>query len=247
MQRIGRVDRRLNPAIEEQIRTEEPIRAKIRGRVRYWNFLPPNELDRLIGIYGTLSRKALKISKTFGIEGKKLLRPEDDFDALREFNEAYEGSLTSDEEMHLALQQLLKDTPGLNLPNRIFSGKSRGTDMSQLIGKEGAGICFCYSLPGLDRNMSPDPDAVWASWTEAAGRTAWYLYDLDSGGILSDAAEIFRFIQSVPSTPRRTIINPDTLISARKKLDDHIRNTYLRQVDAPIGISPVLKAWMELS
>lgn len=252
MQRVGRVDRRLNTEIEDRIRQEEPDRAGIRGTVRYWNFLPPKELDSLLNIYGTLSRKTLKISKTFGIEGKMLLKPDDDFDALRDFNEAYEGQLTSDEEMHLAFQQLLLDNPGLeerlnNLPNRIFSGKSRGADLSQLIGKEGTGVFFCYSLPGLDRSLPADPDAVWANWSEAAGRTAWYLYDLENGSILSDAAEIFRFIQCAPATRRRTVINRDTLVEARKKLDVHIRNTYLRQVDAPVGVSPVLKAWMELS
>jgi len=254
MQRIGRVDRRLNPEIEQRIRVEEPARAKVRGAVRYWNFLPPKELDSLLHIYSTLARKTLRISKTLGIEGKKLLRPEDDYDALREFNEAYEGHLTSDEEMHLAFQQLLQDNPGLEqrlngLPNRIFSGKARspGQAPGQLFGADSAAVFFCYALPGLDRSLTPDPDAPWAAWTESAGRTAWYLYDLATGEILSDASEIFRDIQCGLDTPRRTVINQPTLVDARKKLDDYIKNTYLKQTNAPVGVSPTLKAWMELS
>jgi phosphatidylserine/phosphatidylglycerophosphate/cardiolipin synthase-like enzyme len=35
--------------------------------------------------------------------------------------------------------------------------------------------------------------------------------------------------------------------SIRAKIDRHIKNTYLKKVQAPIGIKPILKAWMELS
>jgi hypothetical protein len=31
------------------------------------------------------------------------------------------------------------------------------------------------------------------------------------------------------------------------KIEKHIKNTYLRQVVAPIGVKSRLKAWMELS
>ena len=171
---------------------------------------------------------------------------------LREFNEAYEGSLTSDEEMHLALQALLKDNPGLEekldaLPNRIFSGKTRGAP-GQLLSADSNAVFFCYALPGLDRTIEVAPDSPGSvAWTEDAGRTAWYLYDLASGSITEDASQIFAHIQCEPKTPRHTVVNKETLKSVRKKVDDHIKNTYLKQTDAPIGVAPVLKAWMELS
>ena len=252
MQRIGRVDRRMNPDVEERIAREHPDRAKIRGVVQYWNFLPPNELDDLLHIYGTLARKTLKISKTLGIEGKKLLRPEDDYDALKEFNEAYEGELTSDESMHLAYQQLLKDHPGLEdrlerLPLRVFSGKEWNPGAGQLIGASRA-VFFCYALPGLDRSVTLNPaDPPAQAWTDEAGKTAWYLFDLESGRILEDAAEIFHFVECAPNTPRHTVVARPALVDARKKLDAHIKNTYLKAANAPIGVEPVLTAWMELS
>ena len=55
-----------------------------------------------------MTQKTLLISKTLGIEGKKLLTPEDDFAALREFNHAYEGMRTAVEDMHLEYQVLLQ-------------------------------------------------------------------------------------------------------------------------------------------
>ena len=41
MQRIGRVDRRMDPGVEHAIAADHPDRAAIRGLVIYWNFLPP--------------------------------------------------------------------------------------------------------------------------------------------------------------------------------------------------------------
>lgn len=253
MQRIGRVDRRMNPAIEERIKHEHPERAFIRGTVRYWNFLPPNELNDLLHIYETLTRKTLKISKTLGIETGKLLKPDDNFEVLKNFNESYEGHPTPDEEMHLALQRLLAEHPGLEeqldrLPNRIFSGKARGAESGQLIGAEGQAVFFCYALPAFDREKElPADSPAAAAWTLEAGRTAWYLYDLSTKQIASDAATMFELIKSTPATPRKTVINQQTLTAARKEVEKVINNDYLKKVDAPVGVAPILKAWMELS
>src|SRR5438270_5325457 len=77
------------------------------------DFLPPEELDELLRLYGKVSHKTLRISKTFGIEGKQLLRPEDDYEALKDFNHAYEGEPNAPEKMHLEFQELLKQNPDL--------------------------------------------------------------------------------------------------------------------------------------
>ena len=113
MQRIGRVDRRMNIDIEKEILKDHPDQKAIRGTVAYWNFLPPDELDALLKLYSKVSHKTLRISRTFGIEGKKLLKPEDDFEALKEFNHSYEGTQTPTENMHLEYQKLLQDHPDL--------------------------------------------------------------------------------------------------------------------------------------
>jgi len=33
----------------------------------------------------------------------------------------------------------------------------------------------------------------------------------------------------------------------RLKLEGHIKNTYLKQMQAPVGVKPSLKCWMELN
>jgi hypothetical protein len=244
MQRIGRVDRRMDPTIETAIVTDHPDRVAIRGTVMYWNFLPPQELESLLRLYARVAHKTLRISKTFGIEGKKLLTPEDDFEALKDFTHAYEGTTTPLEEMHLEYQQLLQQYPGLPerlaaLPGRLFSGKAHPSSGTR-------SVFFCYSLPTpppVTDASQDDSDA----WTTDAGTTAWYLYDLETGTIIDEPARIIDLIRCTTETPRKHDVPEKTLSEVRGKIEKHIKNSYLKQVQAPIGVKPLLRAWMELS
>lgn len=236
MQRIGRVDRRLDLAVEDRMLTDHPEMSEIRGTVWLWNFLPPDELNRVLSLYERVTNKTLRISKTFGIEGRKLLTPDDEYESLKEFNQAYEGTATPDEEMHLIYQQLLKDDPDLeerleDMPLRVFSGKANVEAGAQ-------GAFFCYRLPGKTAE---------GEWTDAAGFTKWYYYDFADGAIYDNAPEIHRVIECAADTPRQAILDQQVLRDARKALDKHIRNSYMKSVQAPVGVKPVLIAWMELA
>ena len=242
MQRIGRVDRRMDPEIEARLMADHPEQQVLRGHVVYWNFLPPHELDRLLQLYATVSRKTLRISRSFGIEGKKLLKPEDDYDALRDFNAAYEGTTTPVELLHLEYQKLLQENRELEahvirLPRRVFSGKEHTTPGAR-------GVFFCYALPG---SAPAADDGAPPTWSLDAGETRWYLYDLAAGTISEDAAGIAEFIRCAPETSRHCTLPQAELSEVRKKIDKHITNTYLKAMDAPMGVGPVLRAWMELS
>lgn len=237
MQRIGRVDRRMNPEVEARIVADHPEVASSRGKVSFWNFLPPDELNAILSLYKTVTQKTLLISRTLGIEGKKLLTPEDDFDALREFNHAYEGIKTAVEDMHLEYQALIEADPELEfllrrLPGSTFSGRKR-------LAKGLRGVFLCYALPALDNQTG--------EFTEEAGTTRWYFYDLDRDTILEEPGEIVASIRSKPETPRKCITEEKTLIEIRGKIAKHIKNTYLKRVDAPVGVKPKLKCWMELN
>lgn len=245
MQRIGRVDRRLNPEVEKQILSDHPEQVEVRGNVAYWNFLPPEELDGLLRLYKKVSHKTLRISKTFGIEGKKLLKPTDDFEALKEFNHAYEGTTTPVEAMHLEYQKLLIDNPGLaerlaSFPGKVFSGKKYPLPETQ-------GVFFCFALPAPPAEKREDASADVDAWTEEAGYNRWYLYDLSSKKITEEPSEIVGIIRSVPTTPRQHVLPEKTLSEIRSEVEKHITNTYFKQMDAPLGVRAKLKAWMELS
>jgi superfamily II DNA or RNA helicase len=243
MQRIGRVDRRMDPEIEARIVADHPDQKMLRGETAYWNFLPPEELDELLRLFRTVSKKTLRISKTFGIEGRKLLTPEDDYQALKEFTDAYEGTLSPVEAMHLELQALLREHPDLearlrSLPGKVFSGKQHAQPGSRA-------VFFCYALPARPvSEASPDDQAA---WTLEAGYVQWYLLDLGDGSIREEAPQIADVVRSTPDTQRRCEIAPATLKQAREKIEKHIKNTYLKKVQAPLGVEPVLRAWMEIN
>jgi len=238
MQRIGRVDRRLNPEVEAQLVADHPELSGQRGTVAFWNFLPPEDLDTLLALYGNVSHKTLLISKTLGIEGKKLLRPEDDYQALKEFNASYEGETTIQEELHLEYQQLLDEYPGLEarlaaLPGAIFSGRQRST-------KGSTGVFFCYRLPALDTETG--------EFTLDAGVTRWYLHTLPDKGLTEDPQQIANAIRSTPDTPRVCTTDRPLLTDLRDQVLKHIKNTYLKRLDVPIGSpKPSLVCWMELN
>jgi superfamily II DNA or RNA helicase len=237
MQRIGRVDRRMNPEIETQLVHDHPEVKESRGKVSFWNFLPPAELNKLLTLFTTVARKTLLISKTFGIEGKKLLTPKDDYDALKEFNHSYEGTKTAIERMRLEYQDLIKDDPDLEarltlLPGATFSGRQCPSDGIR-------GVFFCYGLPALDKAVG--------QFTFEAGTTRWYLYDLNRATIHEEPSAIVDHIRSMPETPRKCTNEESTLIDIRAKVEKHIKNGYLKRIDAPIGVKPSLKCWMELN
>ena len=238
MQRIGRVDRRMSPDVEQRLAVDHPETAAERGTVRFWNFLPPDELERILELYEKVAGKTLLISHTLGIEGRKLLRPDDAYDPLREFNASYEGTRTAAEEMHLEYQALLKRHPDLaerldGLPGSVFSGRRK-------LAKGVRGVFFCYSLPALD--------AETGAFTLEAGPTRWYLYDMGEDSIVESSGDIVGSIRSKPNTPRRCTTERATLKQVRDKVLRHVRDTYLKRVNAPMDApDPQLRCWMEMN
>jgi superfamily II DNA or RNA helicase len=240
MQRIGRVDRRMDPAVERRLIADHPEQEALRGKVIYWNFLPPDDLDELLKLYQRVAYKTLRISKVFGIEGRQLLTEKDDFDALRDFVHIYEGEETPSEKLHLEYQRLLSENPGLEpflntVPLRLYSGKHHP--------KPGTRAVFlCYRLPAEDKTRPPEQ-----AWEGEAGRTGWYLYLLEDSSIIEDPPRIAGVIRSAPETPRVCTQSAESLREIRLKVEKHIKNSYLKQVQAPVGIKPQLKCWMEIN
>ena len=85
------------------------------------------------------------------------------------------------------------------------------------------------------------------AWTLAAGRTEWLLLILQSGKVLDGAAGIGAVIHCEPESPRHCQIAQTKLSEARAKVEKHLKNGYLRQMQAPLGVVPQLIARMELN
>src|SRR5262245_20268940 len=139
--------------------------------------------------------------------------------------------------MHLEYQALVQADPDLEarlqgLPGATFSGRKRPA-------KGVRGVFFCYAVPALDKEAG--------EFTEEAGTTRWYLYDLDRNANLEEPGDIVTNIRSTPDTPRYCTTEQKTLSEIRSRVERHIKNGYFKQVQAPLGAKPILKAWMELN
>jgi hypothetical protein len=222
MQRIGRVDRRLDPEIEGLLGRSQPVNVFI------YNFLPPEELNDLLHIYQRVTGKLLRISKTLGIEAP-VLTPEDDYEALKLFNERYEGEESIEEKLLLELEQIRYEHPQLwqelpLMPKRILSGKKA---------EPTKGLFCAYRFPNPQ-----DPNVP--------GEVRWYFRLVDTGEVweidrLKDIADAVRCHYN---TPRVTAASAQALTAWRLEIENKVKE-YLKALQAPQGAKPTLICWLE--
>jgi len=262
MQRIGRVDRRLNPEIEKMVDRPEHLK----GKIYFWNFLPPKELEELLHLRQKLDGKILRINKTLGIEGQ-LLSPDDPDMALKLFNERYEGKESTEELMNLERQRLEKEMPEFwqelqSLPRRLFSGKKAGDGFGPILNQKNEviahlkangkkGVFACYRMPTIIgpaakilteiKHEKADPAK------EQTNEVKWYFWDAETENVTETLEETWTAARCDKDTKRIVEKGVTKLAPARKTIEKHIKNTYLKDVQAPIGAKPVLLAWMEIS
>ncbi|MDI6802887.1 MAG: helicase-related protein [Bacteroidota bacterium] len=231
MQRIGRVDRRLDPKIEKMLGRENCV-------VRFWNFLPPDELDELLDLYQRVSGKLLRISKTLGIEGKYILTPEEEYDALRNFNATYNGIISYEEKIRLIFDDILKKHPNLadilpKLPKRLFSGKQHQSNQPQ-------GVFAAYRFPS--RVVKDER----GNELSVPGECRWYYHRFGNDDILEDIEAIHAIIESSPETPRVVEKPMEELRKSIKLIEQKKVNTELRNMQVVIGEKAILVCWMEV-
>ena len=151
----------MNFETEQRIVAYHPEEKDFRRRVWFSEFLPPAELNDLLSLYHRVAHKVLRISETTGLEGEQLLTPDDHFKTLKNFNEAYEGSASTEERLRLVLNQALRDDAELepalaSMPWRVFSAKSPSSKFK--------GIFACYRFPLM----------ISGSRAEHLGELRWY-------------------------------------------------------------------------
>lgn len=231
MQRIGRVDRRLDPDIERNLGRDN-------HHVRYWNFLPPDELDSLLNLYHRVSGKLLRISKTLGIEGKKVLSPEDDFEALRDFNAQYDGVMPFEEKMRLMFVDILKNYPALKdelprFPKRVFSGKQNGEPTWK-------GVFAAYRYPA--REVKDDQGIT----KTIPGECKWYFHRFDTNDVFEDLKAIHAAIECTADTSRIVQHPISELRNSLKLIEQKKVHIELRNMQALAGEKATLVCWMEI-
>ena len=187
------------------------------------------------------------MAKFFALVGLSVLRaslfhPMTPKKTIRLFNEQYDGTESIEELMNLERQRIAEAEPDLwsqlpELPLRLFSGKRANDDPPPLRNREGelipleragvTGIFCCYKMPNDEVH--------------------WYFYDTATDDVLDNVEQIWTEIRCDVETPRHIEAGQGGLGNARKKIEQFIRSTYLRSIQAPIGAKPKLLAWMEVS
>ena len=141
------------------------------------------------------------------------MTPEDEYEALREFNAGYEGERSLLENLQLELQELLKNIPDLkerldSFPSSLFSGRA--------VPKKGTtGVFFCYRLPAWDVDLE--------DFSTENGPCQWYLYQMENGNIFEECSEIIASVKCSNDEPRCCKNEQETLIEIREKVRKHIK------------------------
>ena len=240
MQRIGRVDRRMNEEIEKALVKANPSLKAARGHIQIRNFLPPDDLEVLLRLYQRVQNKVLRISKTLGIPGGKLLSEDDmldDVKVMTAFKEEYEGDLSPIEVLRLKWLELTKADPGLaeriaRLPHGISAAKSG----------EPAAVFVCRVAPVLTRASEDDPDA---SWSLEPGRIQWALRGPDGDEHGLDAID--RAVTCDPDTAVVAFSDRSTLATRLRDFERSETKQFSKSVQLPLDApTPKTLCWMEI-
>ncbi len=230
---------------EASARRPSRTQAPLRGKVAYWNFLPPDELnDAADAVRASDAQDAAHLEdvrhrgQKAADAGGRLRSAEELQPRIRRHTDAGRSGCS------WSTRSCWRTIRDWRSAWRVCRSECLA---ASVIRRPRRGRCSSASpcQPPIVR-AEPGPGGE-RPWTEEAGQAAWYLYDLATEQVLEDPAKIVEVIRCRPDTPRHCTTAKETLAEVRAKVERHIKNTYLKSVQAPVGVKPVLKAWMELN
>jgi hypothetical protein len=240
MQRIGRVDRRLNPAIEDLLKKAYPGNAAMRGKIKYWNFLPPESLENLIKLQKRVESKYSIISAILGLEGGRGLTNQQQLSTLHELYTSSSNQLGGLVSFDDGLDEIRLDF------QKILLNEMRSLQSDDLVSsKEGSGklAFFCYSVP---IKIESDEVKKWGP--------KWLLYNFEkeNGGILDDENDLLEIYQIIKSEKTESyyeggIITPAEVKKATKEVKKYLKQEVGKQLQWLAGMTPKLKCLMLIS
>lgn len=240
MQRIGRVDRRMNPDIEKQLVKERPSARKSRGHIQIRNFLPPAEIETLLTLYSRVQSKTLMISSTLGIPGGKLIDESDmysDVKVFQAFKDEYDGEIAPVERLRLKWLELVKEVPGLEelvlrLPDGISVAKSGNP----------SGVFICRRVPVLTKASDDNEHSEWLS---EPGETEWALRTAD--GVERSLLNIDAAISAGTETPAEPFSNRSKLQPTLRAFERDETKSFRKQTQLPMDAPvPQTICWIEV-
>ncbi len=253
MQRIGRVDRRMDPS--------KPIQYE---KVHVYNFLPPDELEQVLGLYRAITGKLIAINRTLGIEAP-VLTANDDFKAQEFYQNLGEAQMSTTERLRLKAHKLEQDhkemwEETLRYPNRIYSGKNLPPHVGEV--PEGGWGRTRKDSNGRAPGHSPQPTAhsphpyiffAYRIPTSTDHTTEqptydvrWFMLNRATGELIEDLGCIHEAIESTPSTPRVIKTDPEERNALRTKIEKEEIAKILFRSQIPSNHKAELICWMEV-
>ncbi len=243
IQRIGRVDRRRIPGVEERLLARFPDLKRNRDAIFVRNFLPPKQIENLLRLQSRVSTKAWRISATLGIPSGRLFDEADEFDDVRvfdNFKRQLYGELSPLETLRIKWLQLVADDPGLEdrlsaIPDGV--GVSIERDVSDAV------LFGCFQFPEPVVVIEESAEVI--RWRRTGNSPAWLLRSAKVD--TEDLLEIDALISCTPedlavTTAEQTRVSGD-LSKMRKKKWDEIRKTF----DVPLQSDhPRTSSWIEI-
>lgn len=225
MQRIGRVDRRMDPT--------KPIDY---DEVYVYNFLPPEELDDVLKLYQTITSKLIAINRAIGIEAP-VLDADDDFKAMDFYLNLGEGKLSDLEQLRLIAHELEQTHPeiwnrSLEFPNRIYSGKSDAGDQPPRY------LFLCYRVAAGYDPSEPE--------VKPTQEVKWVLVDTHTETLIEDPAAIHSVIRTHEGTARVTLMERAERTRWRNRVENEILDKIRYRSQTPAKYSDELICWMEV-
>lgn len=227
IQRIGRVDRRLNPEITPGDHSFDII-----------NVLPPDEINDIINLVGAVESRTLRISKALGLD-VSFFKSDDPAGNLKEFNAQYEGEISKTDQALTEYARLSVEPPDEKTQRLLDAVPPGAFGVWNHAPQDGLFALFTMeikpSAPAADRER----------FAAVLGRPVLAL-EQPGGTVGHDAGEILSLLSgTVADAPSGTPTDEEQLAKRLAKLKESARRQF-SDINLPASILPKLVCWMEL-
>jgi hypothetical protein len=227
IQRIGRVDRRLNPAITPHDHVLEII-----------NVLPADEINDIINLIGTVENRTLRISTALGLD-VSFFKSTDPSGNLKEFNATYEGEITKRDQALSAYARLMASPPDAQIL-KLLRSIPRGA-FGVWRNAPHDGLFALFTMQPTDKATANDMER----FSAVVGK-AQLVLEQPGRSPLIDPAEILCVLAgTTPGEPSGTPSDDASLSVRLKKLKEAVRRQF-SEIGLPGTILPSLVCWIEL-
>ncbi len=226
IQRIGRVDRRLDPAITPH-----------EHEFAILNVLPPADIEKIISLVETVEERTLKISRALGID-EAFFRANDPAGTLKEFNRLYEGDMTGADMATTQYTEHFTEPDAHTqaildaLPPGAFGVWGKAPE---------DGLFALFEMEATPAATATDQER----YAQIIGRPVLALERADMT-ITHDAGAILKILARTMADDHSAAPTDEAALTERlKKLKHSVRSAFA-DISLPRTIMPRLVCWMEL-